>query len=50
MIQEIIDSFFFNREAGIIHLFFLFLQNTKLLYRFMIEPNLNVRFDDFFED
>ena len=41
---------FLQTESGVVYFSFFMLQNTKLLYRFYIEPNLQLRFDDFFED
>ena len=41
---------FIQTESGFVCFGFFILQNTKLLYRFYIKPNLQLRFDDFFED
>ena len=41
---------FLNTEFGSFYFLLFIFQNTKLLYRFYIEPNIDLRFDDFFED
>lgn len=53
MIEQIIEKlipFVANREAGFFYYIFFIQQNTKLLYRLLIKPNLNIIFNDFLED
>ena len=40
---------FLQTESGAVYFAYFVLQNTKLLYRFYIKANLQLRFD-FFED
>ena len=41
---------FLQTEAGVFYFGLFMFQNIKLLYRFYFESNLNLTFDDFFEE